>query len=95
MNGILLGIHPSGYTSFNYDISTVPGVVYGDDNVLAVHVDATQSEGWWYEGKWSERRKRRSRSRRGRIEMERDIKGERWKWREIEVERDRNGEKVK
>ena len=51
LNGVFLGNHQSGYTSFRYDITNVPGVVYGDDNVLAVHVDATHSEGWWYEGK--------------------------------------------
>eukprot|EP00047_Mylnosiga_fluctuans_P010321 m.15788 g.15788 ORF g.15788 m.15788 type:complete len:1005 (+) comp3068_c0_seq1:28-3042(+) len=50
LNGVFLGNHQSGYTSFRYDITNVPGVVYGSDNVLAVHVDATHSEGWWYEG---------------------------------------------
>ena len=50
LNGVLLGDHSSGYTSFRYDISGVPGVHYGDLNVLAVYVDATSDEGWWYEG---------------------------------------------
>lgn len=48
LNGHLLGRHQSGYTSFYYDISSVAN--YGGRNVLAVRVDATGSEGWWYEG---------------------------------------------
>ena len=48
LNGHYLGRHGSGYTSFQYDISDV--VDYGEKNTLAVRVDATHHEGWWYEG---------------------------------------------
>ncbi len=48
LNGKLLGRHPSGYTSFRYDITKA--VNYGDRNILTVHVDARGAEGWWYEG---------------------------------------------
>ena len=48
LNGTLLGEHPSGYTSFRYDISKAAH--YGGMNTLAVHVDPTAQEGWWYEG---------------------------------------------
>jgi len=48
LNGQLLGEHPSGYTSFRYDIRDVAH--YGEPNVLAVSVDPRHFEGWWYEG---------------------------------------------
>ncbi|BDI34237.1 beta-galactosidase [Capsulimonas corticalis] len=48
LNGQLVGEHPCGYTSFRYDISQAAH--YGGKNVLAVLVDPTQFEGWWYEG---------------------------------------------
>ncbi len=48
LNGHYLGHHLSGYTSFHYDITDVAH--YGEKNVLAVRVDATECEGWWYEG---------------------------------------------
>lgn len=48
LNGHYLGEHPSGYTSFHYDIT--PYARYGGRNVLAIHVDPSQFEGWWYEG---------------------------------------------
>jgi len=48
LNGQLLGEQPSGYTSFRYDISQAAN--YGGANTLAVHVDPTAQEGWWYEG---------------------------------------------
>jgi len=48
LNGQLLGVHVSGYTSFRYDISKA--AIYGGKNVLAIKVDAKGSEGWWYEG---------------------------------------------
>ena len=48
LNGFLLGTHTSGYTSFQYQISDVAN--YGGPNVLAIRVDATGFEGWWYEG---------------------------------------------
>lgn len=48
LNGHFLGEHPSGYTSFRYDISNIAH--YGGRNVLAVFVDPSHFEGWWYEG---------------------------------------------
>jgi beta-galactosidase len=48
INGFRFGPHESGYTSFGYDISEV--LNYGRDNVVAVRVDASQKEGWFYEG---------------------------------------------
>ncbi len=50
LNGHLLGNHFSGYTSFSFDISDY--LRYGDEgeNVLFICVDATDFEGWWYEG---------------------------------------------
>ena len=48
LNGQLVSEHPGGYTSFHVDISR--HVRYGADNVMAVHVDPTDFEGWWYEG---------------------------------------------
>ena len=48
LNGHRLGTHVSGYTSFRYDVSDV--LNYGEVNVLAVRVDASDFEGWWYEG---------------------------------------------
>jgi beta-galactosidase len=47
-NGHRLGRHASGYTGFRYDLTDV--VNYGGKNVIAVRVDATSWEGWWYEG---------------------------------------------
>jgi beta-galactosidase len=50
VNGHLLGTHQSGYTPSNYDLTDV--LRYGNEgrNVILVKVDATQPEGWWYEG---------------------------------------------
>ena len=48
LNGHCLGRHPSGYGSFRYDISDIAN--YGGTNVLAVRVDASRFEGWFYEG---------------------------------------------
>jgi beta-galactosidase len=48
LNGRQLGRHASGYTSFYYDIGKFAN--YGGRNVIAVRVDCTQNEGWWYEG---------------------------------------------
>jgi len=50
VNGFLMGSHFSGYTPFAYDISDV--LRYGEEgeNVVFLKVDATQPEGWWYEG---------------------------------------------
>ena len=48
VNGWAVGRHESGYSSARYDITDV--VECGGDNVVAVRVDATQAEGWFYEG---------------------------------------------
>ncbi len=48
LNGHRLGNHPSGYTSFWFDVTDIAN--YGGENVLAVFVDAGEFEGWWYEG---------------------------------------------
>ena len=50
VNGHLLGNHQSGYTPSNYDLTNV--LRYGNEgkNAILVKVDATQPEGWWYEG---------------------------------------------
>jgi beta-galactosidase len=48
LNGHFLGRHPSGYTSFRYDISKIAKP--GKDNLLVVRVDPRDFEGWWYEG---------------------------------------------
>lgn len=48
LNGHLLGVHPSGYTSFYYNIT--PYAHVDARNVLSVRVDPTSNEGWWYEG---------------------------------------------
>jgi beta-galactosidase len=48
INGHYLGYWYSGYAPFRYDISRF--VLPGQTNVLAVHVDPHDDEGWWYEG---------------------------------------------
>ncbi|MBK8496009.1 MAG: DUF4982 domain-containing protein [Chitinophagaceae bacterium] len=48
VNGFYLGNHKSGYTGVSYDISNY--LNYGKENTIAVRVDATQYEGWFYEG---------------------------------------------
>lgn len=48
INGFYLGEEESGYYGFSYDITDY--VSYGGINVLAVRVDATMEEGWYYEG---------------------------------------------
>ena len=48
INGHYLGNEPSGYSSFSYDISEY--LNYGGRNVIAVRVDVTYEEGWYYEG---------------------------------------------
>ena len=47
-NGHFLGTEESGYNSFEYDISDY--VNYGGENTIAVRVDASMEEGWFYEG---------------------------------------------
>jgi len=48
LNGHFLGEHPGGYNAFRFDISH--WLHYGGRNVLAVRVDPTFFEGWFYEG---------------------------------------------
>ncbi len=48
VNGFYLGREPSGYTSFSYDLTDY--LNYGGNNVIAVRVDASLEEGWFYEG---------------------------------------------
>ena len=48
VNGIYLGRNASGYLGVSYDLTD--NLIYGKDNVIAVRVDATQYEGWFYEG---------------------------------------------
>jgi beta-galactosidase len=48
VNGHYIGTEPSGYSGFRYDITDY--LHYGGDNVIAVRVDATMEEGWFYEG---------------------------------------------
>lgn len=48
INGFYLGNNLSGYIGVSYDISNY--LNYDRENVLVVRVDATQYEGWFYEG---------------------------------------------
>jgi beta-galactosidase len=48
VNGFRVAHHESGYNSFRCDISDVAN--YGGKNVVAVRVDASEFEGWFYEG---------------------------------------------
>ena len=48
VNGWHVGRHESGYSNFRFDITDVANC--GGANVVAVRVDATQTEGWFYEG---------------------------------------------
>ena len=48
LNGHYLGYWHSGYAPFRYDVSRV--ALAGATNYLAVHVDPSGFEGWWYEG---------------------------------------------
>jgi beta-galactosidase len=48
VNGWFVGHHNSGYDSFRYDITDVANC--GGDNIVAVKVDSSQFEGWFYEG---------------------------------------------
>ncbi len=48
VNGFYLGREQSGYNNFRYDITDY--VNYGGANTVAVRVDATWEEGWFYEG---------------------------------------------
>ena len=48
VNGHYLRREASGYSGFRVDITDY--LNYGGRNVVAVRVDATTQEGWWYEG---------------------------------------------
>lgn len=48
VNGFYCGRNHSGYYGFEYDITDY--LNYGGNNVIAVRVDATMEEGWYYEG---------------------------------------------
>jgi beta-galactosidase len=47
-NGFYLGRHSGGYDPFTFDVT--PFANPGGRNVLLVRVDATSSDGWFYEG---------------------------------------------
>ncbi len=47
-NGHFLGRHLSGYTGFRFDVTDITR--FGRDNALVVRADATEYEGWFYEG---------------------------------------------
>ena len=48
INGVPLGSHAYGYTSFHLDLT--PGLRYGEPNVLAVRVDTSGKTSRWYAG---------------------------------------------
>lgn len=48
VNGFFVGEEPSGYLGASYDISEY--LNYGGENLIAVRVDASMEEGWFYEG---------------------------------------------
>jgi beta-galactosidase len=48
VNGYSLGRHQSGYDGFRYDITDLANC--GGENAVAVRVDASKFEGWFYEG---------------------------------------------
>lgn len=47
-NGFYIGRHSGGYDPFSFDVSDF--AIPGQRNVLLVRVDATESDGWFYEG---------------------------------------------
>jgi beta-galactosidase len=48
INGFYVGNNKSGYMGAVYDITDYAN--FGGDNIIVVRVDATQYEGWFYEG---------------------------------------------
>ncbi len=48
INGFFLGNNKSGYVGVNYDVTDF--INFDKENVITVRVDATQYEGWFYEG---------------------------------------------
>ncbi len=49
VNGHEVGTHPSGYTGVVYNVTPYL-LADGEQNMLALRVDASKTEGWWYEG---------------------------------------------
>jgi beta-galactosidase len=47
-NGFYIGRHIGGYDPFSFDVTGFAS--FGAPNVLLVRMDATQSDGWFYEG---------------------------------------------
>src|SRR3569833_3017353 len=47
-NGFYIGRHSGGYDPFSFDVTTFANP--GKRNVLLVRVDATERDGWFYEG---------------------------------------------
>ncbi len=47
-NGFYIGRHSGGYDPFSFDVTDLANA--GGQNVLLVRVDATMSDGWFYEG---------------------------------------------
>jgi beta-galactosidase len=47
-NGFYIGVHSGGYDPFSFDVTDF--ATPGGRNVLLVRVDATSSDGWFYEG---------------------------------------------
>ena len=48
VNGFYMGNNKSGYIGVTYDMTDF--LNYGGENIIVVRVDATQYEGWFYEG---------------------------------------------
>lgn len=48
VNGCFIGRNDNGYAPFRFDISDF--LAYGQKNVIAVRVDASFGDGWFYEG---------------------------------------------
>ena len=48
LNDVFIGRNLSGYEEFSFDLTDY--IRFGGKNVLTVRVDATQAEGWFYEG---------------------------------------------
>ena len=48
LNGHYMGGSMSGYSEFSFDVTDY--ILFGKKNILVVRADATQYEGWFYEG---------------------------------------------
>lgn len=48
LNGCIVGRHNGGYAPFEVDITDF--ALFDRENILAVYVDVSHHEGWWYEG---------------------------------------------